>query len=124
MSKLIACLFAGLFAASISFAQAPPRTADPESVMPEAAKRTAPPSIVLPAMPAQANCESKAIGKNGMPLARAAKAAFMKKCESEIMKLARANCEAKAVGQDGKRLPRTEKAIFMKNCESDAKATR
>ena len=32
---------------------------------------------------AEDTCESKAVGKDGKPLAGAAKASFMKKCESE-----------------------------------------
>ena len=32
---------------------------------------------------AQETCSSKAVGKDGKPLAGAAKASFMKKCESE-----------------------------------------
>ena len=32
---------------------------------------------------AQETCESKAVGKDGKPLAGAAKASFMKKCETE-----------------------------------------
>ena len=32
---------------------------------------------------AQETCQSKAIGKDGKPLAGAAKASFMKKCETE-----------------------------------------
>ena len=47
---------------------------------------------------AQETCESKAVGKDGKPLAGAAKTSFMKKCMAET-------CEVKAVGSDGKKLP-------------------
>ena len=47
---------------------------------------------------AQESCESKAIGKDGKPLAGAAKTSFMKKCMADT-------CAAKAVGSDGKNSP-------------------
>ena len=40
---------------------------------------------------AQETCESKAIGKDGKPLAGAAKTSFLKKCKKD-------ECEPKAVG--------------------------
>jgi hypothetical protein len=43
---------------------------------------------------AQDNCESKAIGKDGKPLAGAAKTSFMQKCKRDA-------CQAKAVGSNG-----------------------
>lgn len=58
-------------------------------------------------------CESKAIGKDGKPLAGAAKTSFMKKCKTDT-------CEAKAIGSDGKPLAGAAKASFLKKCETDA----
>ena len=57
-------------------------------------------------------CESKAIGKDGKPLAGAAKASFMQKCKRET-------CEAKAVGSDGRKLSGAAKTGFMKKCEAE-----
>ena len=42
-------------------------------------------------------CEMQAVGKNGKPLAGAAKASFLKKCKEDA-------CIPKAVGSDGKPL--------------------
>lgn len=58
----------------------------------------------------QESCDSKAIGKDGKPLAGAAKTSFMKKCMSET-------CETKAVGKDGKPLAGAAKTSFMAKCE-------
>ena len=58
-------------------------------------------------------CESKAVGKDGKPLAGAAKTSFMKKCKAET-------CETKAVSADGKKLSGAAKNSFMKKCEQDA----
>jgi hypothetical protein len=46
---------------------------------------------------AQESCESKAIGKDGKPLAGAAKTSFMKKCMADT-------CATKAVSSEGKPL--------------------
>ena len=62
---------------------------------------------------AQAACESKAMSKDGKPLAGAAKASFVKKCKAEA-------CAGKAVSQDGKPLSGAAKNSFMKKCEKDA----
>ena len=62
---------------------------------------------------AQETCESKAVSKDGKPLAGAAKTSFMKKCMTET-------CEVKAVGSDGKKLSGAAKTSFMKKCESEA----
>lgn len=62
---------------------------------------------------AQDSCESKAVGKDGKPLAGAAKTSFMKKCQAEA-------CAAKAVGSDGKPLAGAAKTSFMKKCEKGA----
>lgn len=58
-------------------------------------------------------CESKAVGKDGKPLAGAAKSSFLKKCKTDA-------CADKAVGSDGKPLAGAAKASFMKKCEADA----
>jgi hypothetical protein len=60
-----------------------------------------------------ASCESMAVGKNGKPLAGAAKASFLKKCKADA-------CAPKAVGKDGKPLSGAAKASFMKKCEAGA----
>ncbi len=62
---------------------------------------------------AQETCESKAVGKDGKPLAGAAKISFMKKCKEDA-------CTAKAVGSDGKPLAGAAKTSFMKKCEQGA----
>ena len=62
---------------------------------------------------AQDTCESKAVGKDGKPLAGAAKTSFMKKCMAE-------SCATKAVGSDDKPLAGAAKNSFMKKCESGA----
>ncbi|WP_298426579.1 hypothetical protein [Rhodoblastus sp.] len=58
---------------------------------------------------AQTSCEAQAVGKDGKPLAGAAKTSFMTKCAKDA-------CEAKAVGSDGKKLAGAAKASFMKKC--------
>jgi len=60
---------------------------------------------------AQDSCDTKAMGKDGKPLAGAAKTSFMKKCMME-------SCAAKAVGSDGKKLAGAAKSSFMKKCEA------
>jgi hypothetical protein len=62
---------------------------------------------------AQETCESKAIGKDGKPLAGAAKTSFMKKCMADT-------CATKAVSQDGKPLSGAAKTSFLKKCEKGA----
>jgi hypothetical protein len=57
-----------------------------------------------------ASCESKAMSKDGKPLAGAAKTSFMTKCNHD-------SCEAKAMGSDGKKLAGAAKNSFMKKCE-------
>jgi hypothetical protein len=61
---------------------------------------------------AQETCESKARGKDGKPLAGAAKASFMQKCKRDT-------CAAKAVGSDGKKLAGAAKTSFMKKCQAE-----
>lgn len=62
---------------------------------------------------AQETCESKAMGKDGKPLAGAAKTSFLKKCKADA-------CAPKAVGSDGKPLAGAAKNSFMKKCETSA----
>jgi len=62
---------------------------------------------------AQEACETKAISKDGKPLAGAAKTAFTKKCKANT-------CESKATGKDGKPLSGAAKSSFMAKCEKDA----
>ena len=59
---------------------------------------------------AQETCETKAVGKDGKPLAGAAKTSFMKKCMAD-------SCAAKAMSADGKPLSGAAKTSFMKKCE-------
>jgi hypothetical protein len=61
---------------------------------------------------AQETCESKAMGKDGKPLAGAAKASFMQKCKRDA-------CAAKAVGSDGRKLAGAAKTSFMKKCQAE-----
>ena len=58
-------------------------------------------------------CQSKAVGKDGKPLAGAALASFLKKCKADA-------CDSKAVSVDGKPLAGAAKASFLKKCETDA----
>jgi hypothetical protein len=62
---------------------------------------------------AQETCESRAMGKDGKPLAGAAKSSFMKKCMADA-------CATKAVSADGKPLAGAAKTSFMKKCEKGA----
>jgi len=62
---------------------------------------------------AQETCESKAVGKDGKPLAGAAKTSFLKKCKADA-------CGPKAVSADGKPLAGAAKNSFMKKCEVGA----
>ncbi len=95
MSRLAALLIFSFFAATSAFAQAP----------------------------AADSCEAKAVSKEGKPLAGAAKAASIKKCEADG-KGAAPNCEAKAVSKDGKPLAGAAKTASIKKCEADAKAAK
>jgi hypothetical protein len=61
---------------------------------------------------APGTCESKAIGKDGKPLAGAAKNSFMAKCKREA-------CEPKAIGSDGKPLKGAAKNSFMAKCQRE-----
>jgi hypothetical protein len=52
------------------------------------------------------SCDTKAVGKDGKPLAGAAKASFLKKC-----------CTDSAVSKDGKPLSGAAKTSFVTKCE-------
>jgi hypothetical protein len=58
-------------------------------------------------------CQSKAVGKDGKPLAGAAQKSFMTKCTKDA-------CEPKAIDKNGKPLAGAAKTSFMKKCESEA----
>ena len=62
---------------------------------------------------AEDTCESKAVSKDGKPLAGAALKSFMTKCSKDA-------CEPKAIDKNGKPLAGAAKASFMKKCESEA----
>ncbi len=62
---------------------------------------------------AQETCESKAVSKDGKPLAGAAKTSFVKKCMAD-------SCATKAVSADGKPLSGAAKTSFIKKCEKGA----
>jgi hypothetical protein len=55
------------------------------------------------------SCDTKAMSKEGKPLAGAAKTSFMKKC-----------CEDSAVSKDGKPLSGAAKTSFVTKCEKGA----
>ena len=57
------------------------------------------------------DCKSKAVGKDGKPLAGAALTSFMTKCMKD-------GCDAKAIDKNGKKLAGAAKDSFMKKCES------
>jgi hypothetical protein len=69
-------------------------------------------AFALGSAAAQETCASKAIGKNGKPLAGAAKSSFMTKCKREA-------CTPKAVGSDGKPLKGAAKRSFMAKCQRE-----
>ena len=62
---------------------------------------------------AQQTCDAKAVGKDGKPLAGAAKTSFVKKCKTDA-------CEPKAVDKNGKPLAGAAKASFIKKCAAGA----
>ncbi|MDE2342583.1 MAG: hypothetical protein KGL63_04190 [Betaproteobacteria bacterium] len=74
-----------------------------------------------PPSPSAGGCEARAVDKNGKPLAGAAKASFLKKCEKESKTAdAKSGCEAKAIGKNGKPLAGAAKNSFMKKCLKEA----
>ncbi len=58
---------------------------------------------------AQDSCATKAISKDGKPLAGAARTSSIKKC-----------CDDSAVGKDGKPLSGAAKTSYVKKCQADA----
>ena len=58
-------------------------------------------------------CQTKAVGKDGKPLAGAALKSFMTKCTKDA-------CEPKAIDKNGKPLAGAAKSSFLKKCESEA----
>jgi hypothetical protein len=62
---------------------------------------------------AQGTCESRAVSREGKPLAGAAKASFLKKCKRDT-------CQTKAVGRDGRSLVGAAKKSFMQKCQREA----
>jgi hypothetical protein len=65
-----------------------------------------------PAM-AQSTCQSRAVGKDGRPLAGAALNSFLTKCAKDT-------CEPKAIDKNGKPLNGAAKTSFLKKCQSEA----
>ena len=59
---------------------------------------------------------TKAVDKNGKPLAGAAKTSFMDKCAKD----AQADCDAKAIDKNGKPLAGAAKTASVKKCVGDA----
>ncbi|MFA6266173.1 MAG: hypothetical protein WC670_10740 [Pseudolabrys sp.] len=59
------------------------------------------------------SCETKALSKDGKPLAGAAKTSFVKKCKEDT-------CTPKAVDKNGKTLAGAAKDSFMKKCLADS----
>ena len=59
------------------------------------------------------SCATRAMSKEGKPLAGAAKTSFIKKCKVDA-------CATKAVSKDGKPLSGAAKNSFMKKCEKEA----
>jgi hypothetical protein len=70
---------------------------------------------------ADGSCEAKAVSKDGKPLAGAAKAASIKKCEKESAANAAPSCADKALSKDGKPLAGAAKAASIKKCEAEVK---
>ena len=68
---------------------------------------------------AACDCEAKALSKDGKPLAGAAKAASIKKCEKDAAPAP--SCADKAIDKNGKPLAGAAKNSFMKKCEAAAK---
>ncbi|NMG75424.1 hypothetical protein [Aromatoleum diolicum] len=106
MSRLITAVLATLFVAGTAFAQAP-------AAAPAAGATAAPAGDSM--------CESKAVDKNGKPLAGAAKSSFMKKCHGDAVNT---ECSAKALDKNGKALAGAAKNSFMKKCMADMKAAK
>ena len=69
-------------------------------------------TVAVGAARADESCRSKAIGKDGKPLAGAALNSFMTKCARDV-------CEPKAIDKNGKPLAGAAKASFLKKCQSE-----
>ena len=67
------------------------------------------------------DCEALALSKNGKPLAGAAKASFIKKCQKDAEAEKAAVCEANALSKEGKPLSGAAKNSSIKKCMSEAK---
>ena len=102
MKKLILVLAGVCFSASVAYAEGAVSS-----------------SVSAAASPAS-SCAEKAVGKNGKPLAGAAKASFIKKCEAGSKEAKPSGCEEKALDKNGKKLGGAAKASFIKKCEADA----
>ncbi len=77
-------------------------------------------SMLLSQVHAASECEAKAVSKEGKPLAGAAKASSIKKCEADAKAAAPSGCADKAIDKNGKPLAGAAKNSFMKKCEADA----
>jgi hypothetical protein len=103
MRSFISCLLASLVAATVFLGNGA--------------------AAATPAASASAtDCTSKAVGKDGKPLAGAAKTSFIKKCEADAK--GSSGCGDKAVDKNGKPLAGAAKTSFMKKCEADAKTSK
>jgi hypothetical protein len=72
-------------------------------------------SLAAMSLASAETCATKAIDKNGKPLAGAAKTSFMSKCKKD----AKADCETKAVDKNGKPLAGAAKTSSVKKCVAD-----
>lgn len=68
-------------------------------------------TIAIGSAVADDTCQSKAVDKNGKPLAGAALKSFMTKCTTDT-------CTANAVDKNGKPLAGAAKTSFVKKCVS------
>ncbi|MBJ2157782.1 hypothetical protein [Variovorax sp. IB41] len=114
MKKFLSLIALG---ACLSFGAA---QAQDKAPAPVTAPAAAAPAAAAPT--AGATCDAKAIDKNGKPLAGAAKASSIKKCEKDTKAAAAPACAAKAIDKNGKPLAGAAKNSFIKKCEKDAKA--
>jgi hypothetical protein len=94
---------------------------DPESVIPPAARETAPASIVLPAMPPRVSCDALAIDQSGAPLVGPARISFLTRCDADARHKVDAICAEKAIDKSGKKLSGPAKAAHMETCAATVK---
>ena len=113
INRIVAAAVAGLFAVGIAHAQASSSSA---------MGNNAPAATAM--QPGSSTCESKAMDKNGKPLAGAAKSSFMKKCQASMKTSMKSDCESKAMDKNGKPLAGAAKTSFMKKCNHDACETK